>query len=333
MTGSGANGEDLDVVLGRFQSWAAKRTKSSPPDLKEKPSTKKSTSGNATIQSSDVREVSYDQALRASRYRRHEDIFSVDPVPEAASSIGSGRPVVEHSAHEDLPRSRRWSVDDDLELGPQLSRWPEVSFTKAISAADLPANPGRASTVSDPLAEPAPILRSIEMPAPAAPSTDAVVAKRAVVSKQGSSSWPANQEQNNSPTGSAFEATGESGSPYFHGSRSENAFSEVLKRTAAVTPPASARSVCLTLQAADGERARLQQSTAKASLSAAVYVRQCAIGIDDLRIQIEIALSRARREQQNKCKTMPGILPDRLRQFGARCWRRLRRSDDKFVEL
>lgn len=332
--GVGADGEDLNVVLGRFQSWAAARKSPSSGSSSHKPGAREKGSASAAALANEGREISYDQAVLASRYRRHEDLFAPDPIPDSAPKVAEERlPIEGRAATPDVaPPATRWNDAENAELKSRVSRWPEFSFNKAASAvADLQADVYRPTVVVDPVAvrvvDPAPAARFVEAPTSVPASFGPMTAKGGGPAKQASPDGPAKSGHRVSPAAAVAEAPAEAAKPAPHDSRAESTFSEVLERISAKAAAAPVRSVCLTLQAADGEQARLQESGAKANLSSAVYLRQCSLGIDDLRIQIETALSRARREQQGKIGTRLGIIPFGVLQLGARCWRRLRRSD------
>jgi hypothetical protein len=331
-TGVGADGEDLNVVLGRFQSWKAGRKEPSAPDLSNNSGTKESTSGNAAILSSDAREISYDQALRVSRYRRHEEVFSFDPIPDAPLSFARERPLGDSPTKDDLQATiSRWNDADDLKLQSRVSRWPEVSFIKATAAvADFPATVHPPTSLAAPIFEPVAARELVEastsIPGP-------VAAKTVKASEPSSPDGPTRSNRSDSSAAAGAEPPAATARPSSHGTRPETTFREVLKRTSSKTAATPQRSVCLTLQAADGEQARLQESAAKESLSAAVYLRQCSLNMDDLRVQIEIALSRVRKEQQDQSRAKLGGISASLRQFGARWRRKLRRWNDDFPGL
>jgi hypothetical protein len=330
-TGAGATTEELSVVLGRFQSWAAGRKKPSPENLSDKPGKNESRPGNSSALSSDVREISYDQALRASRYRRLDDVYPPDPIPDAPLHATNGQtPIGNRTVKEDsLPPLKRGSEDEDLDLKSRVSRWPEVSFIRAASAvADFPATMRQPNVVSVPLVDPAPAAPLLDAPMSVPASVAQVAAERAETAEQVGLEEPDLRNRQDTLAAANFEVEAETAkASSSHGSRPATTFSEALKRASAKTAHASTRSVCLTLQAADGEQARLQESAAKASLSSAVYLRQCSLGMDDLKVQIEIALSRARREEQGKDGTKLMRFASNIREFGVRCWRRLRRGN------
>jgi len=337
----GANSEALNVVLGRFQSWAA-----APAKLSDKAGTKKVGPPPGALVSTEAREISYDQAVRASRYRRHEEAFPPDPVPDPPLIAAKDGPRIGSlAAKEDLPaairKSNRSNGDEDVRQKSRVDqapgdRWPEASFIKAATAvanfptvAHDPLAVSEPIVVSEPIAEPTPKPKFVDIATPAPVDASPLLGKEDGVGKNNSPDGPSERGQRDSPAAVdeiLAAATAGSSSP---GSRAHSDFSEVMSRASAKTAPASPKSVCLTLHAADGERARLQESAAKASLSAAVYLRQCSLGMDDLRVQIEIALSRARLQQQRQDGRRFDGAPFRVLQFGARCWKKLRRSNSR----
>lgn len=330
-TGVGADGEDLNVVLGRFQSWAASRKSTPTGNLGDRPGSKERESASAAALSSGAREISYDQAVRASRYRRHEDVFTPDAIPVSPLAAGEERlPIGRSAGKEDLPApATRWSDSESAELKSRVNRWPEFSFIKAASAvADVPADVEKAADVSVPVADRAPASRPVEAPTSVSAGLGAKVAKGAEAPRQGAPEGAARSGYRVPPSAAESEAVAELARASPRGNLTESTFSEVMKRISAKSAPAPARSVCLTLQAADGEQARLPESGPKASLSSAVYLRQCSLVLDDLRVQIEIALSRSQRERRGKDRATGAGLP-----FGARWWRKLRRANDDVPRL
>ena len=110
-------------------------------------------------------------------------------------------------------------------------------------------------------------------------------------------------------------------------------FGQVLKGTAGLAATATAtletKSVALSLRVSDAEQARILACAARANLSVSAYLRQCALGVDELRDQVELALAQLH-QQDAKSKLPPGLsaIPSILGHFAARLFRRLHRSHD-----
>ena len=118
------------------------------------------------------------------------------------------------------------------------------------------------------------------------------------------------------------------------------AFRDVLKGTAALVAAAQpgaaplerAKSTSLTLRVSEDEQARIQACAAQANLSVSAYLRQCALGVDDLRNQVELALSTLH-EQQARAAPPPGLsaIPGILGRSAMQCFRRLRRNSEDYT--
>jgi hypothetical protein len=130
--------------------------------------------------------------------------------------------------------------------------------------------------------------------------------------------------------------------------RNPPAFREVLKGTPALAAgtmvagsqdlPASietAKVSCLTLRVSESEQARIQACAAQANLSLSAYLRQCALGVDELRSQVEIALVQLRDTPVSAPVAAPvptiappGIaaIPGILKRFLHQCFRREKKS-------
>src|SRR5271154_7024409 len=110
----GSNGEDLDLVLGRFKDWAetrrAKTFAASGSGIAALPIIAKSPL--------EARELSYEEALRASRYRRPADLAAIDPLlPEIdAGQAANANP--EENRHGYLEPAWR----ETSSPGPQFRR-------------------------------------------------------------------------------------------------------------------------------------------------------------------------------------------------------------------
>ena len=111
------------------------------------------------------------------------------------------------------------------------------------------------------------------------------------------------------------------------------AFGQVLKGTAGLAASATAvletKSVALSLRVSDIEQARILACAARANLSVSAYLRQCALGVDELRDQVELALVQLRKHDTTSTSP-PGLstIPRILGHFAARLFRRLRGNHD-----
>jgi hypothetical protein len=326
--GLGANGEDLNVVLERFQSWAATRTQARPATPTTKPITGQNGAGSGK-DTSGTREISYDQALRASRYRR------------PANDVSAGLPL-DPLARRDSPSdfnagAANAAQPKDLEMMPMEDRWPQVRFAK--TSADLVATHLEDSVTSIPAQSGAPgsqikaASRSAESPA-SVPADAAKAARRATGVKRAAEE-AVSAKRAHSAVGPAKVEAVPAPALASRQPQAKAAFRDVLKGTAALaTSPAAGsssisanKSTCLTLRVSDGEQARIQACAAQANLSVSAYLRQCALGVDELRNQVEVALLKLRQEQEREIP-QPGFaaIPGIFRRFGMRCMRGFQRS-------
>jgi hypothetical protein len=336
--GLGANGEDLNVVLGRFQSWAATRAQTQPATPLTKPITTQGGAG-AGKDAGDAREISYEQALRASRHRRPSNSSTGSPpnfMKKRAERSGSNNNGAIGAPPAD-PSSRRHEAEG-LEMRPLEHRWPEVRFAKA-SAALVAAHMEEAPTPN-----PAPSAgqashaksssRSAESPV-SVPAIAANTSRRATGIKRAAEKAVAAKP---SPAAVVPLKIGPVQKPDSPRDQLQPTFRDVLKGTAAqATSPvgssalSTGKSTCLTLRVSDGEQARIQACAAQANLSVSAYLRQCALGVDELRNQVEAALLKLQKEQERELP-QPGFaaIPGIFRRFGMRCLQGFRRTGDKY---
>jgi hypothetical protein len=89
------------------------------------------------------------------------------------------------------------------------------------------------------------------------------------------------------------------------------------------------KSIALSLRVSDAEQARIQVCAARANLSVSAYLRQCALGVDELRGQVELAIGELHK-QEAKSTPPPGIsaIPGILARFGMHWFQRLRGHHD-----
>ncbi len=106
-------------------------------------------------------------------------------------------------------------------------------------------------------------------------------------------------------------------------------FREVLEQTAGLAPAGkdgvalANKTVALSLRVSDAEQARIQACAARANVSVSAYLRQCALGVEELRGQVELALGELRRHEQ---PPLPGFsaIPRILLHVAGGWFRRLR---------
>jgi hypothetical protein len=113
------------------------------------------------------------------------------------------------------------------------------------------------------------------------------------------------------------------------------AFREVLRQSAGLTAAGKDggglenKMVALSLRVSDAEQARIQACAARANVSVSAYLRQCALGVEELRGQVELVLGELRERDVPKpapqgLSAIPGI----LREVAAGWFRRLRGHRD-----
>jgi hypothetical protein len=112
------------------------------------------------------------------------------------------------------------------------------------------------------------------------------------------------------------------------------AFREVLQRSAGLAAnnrdaALANKTVALSLRVSDAEQARIQACAARANVSVSAYLRQCALGVEELRDQVELALSELHKQDVQK-QVPPGLaaIPGILRHAAAGWFRRLRGNSD-----
>ena len=265
------NGEELDVVLGRFQSWAATQRPKSVP---------------ASNLPREAREISYEQALRTSSYRR----------PVALGKDAALDPML-----QDV-RIAGVSFKDSQPERPAEKR---VATGRTANTRSVPASVTK--TASEPV--------KAAVPAAAPPSQPA-------------------------RTGAANASKREAAAKSSRVSRTtQPAFRDVLEGTAALTAahdsPAAAldraKSQALTLRVSDTEQARIQACAAQANLSVSAYLRQCALGVDELREQVRMALCTLNLPQ-HETAVQPGLsaIPGILGRFASRWLGRWRKPPESY---
>jgi hypothetical protein len=112
------------------------------------------------------------------------------------------------------------------------------------------------------------------------------------------------------------------------------AFRDVLQETAGLAAGKTVavtegKTVALSLRVSDVEQARIQAGAAQANLSVSAYLRQCAMGVDELRNQVRLALCELQKGD-SKPAPLPGLraIPGILTRFANQCLERLRGRQD-----
>lgn len=403
-SGIAPNGENLDGVLGRFQQWT--QTGRSRPPAKLGGRAKAGRGDDAAVGrlSGEAREVSYEQALRASRYRRPSLPDPIDPaLPElsptkAANSKSNGQERVLPEVQWDDGHAGGMTT---LGKGAPLPRFAAASGTVATESpstatpSPLPGTPPRSKTEERPAA--AAVSPSSKSASPAekksppvdasrkranptrraeAPRTESGLgttrsagasppevkapAKRHPVKAERETTKPKAKPHAARPTGARLMKSqpAEDSTPARREESSQPAFREMLESAALEVPAAAtlkngavtALTLCITQEekarleadatkanlsvpdylrecALGGKQTRIESRSSQANLCVAVYLRQGVLGPDELRDQVEMALSRLYGQQAQAAPAPPhGIsaLPGILGSFARRCIRRLR---------
>jgi hypothetical protein len=238
------NAEDLDSVLGRFQDWANACHEQPISKHGSTPGRGRAATPKKANLALGARDASYEQALRASSYRR-----TVSPETETS-------PLPQPQTPAPLPVE---TPESYLRASPQRPTVIPVAAPPAPDFADLPT------------------LTTDRKP---------------------------------------------------HGAHAP--FREVMRETAGLvsTPKTSApgeiRSNALSLRVSGAEQARIRAGAAEANLSVSAYLRQCALSVDVLRDQVELALVELQK-QGPKAAPPPGLaaIPGILGRFATRCFRHL----------
>jgi hypothetical protein len=339
--GVGSAEEDLNNVLTRFQEWSRKGPSASKSGLPSNigrvtPSKKVSLAAGA-------RELSYEQALRATSYRRQSYQTPAQAAPPqplattaaelpeldslttatkktstapAAKASSTDPPRAPKNAKSRADRRARISASASVETAAAV-----IGATTAPQSATLPGVPPRPSANRRKRAsgvEPkSPILshgrnRAPQSSLPAAVQIDPALPELT-------------QLRNPSPTRS----------PSIQPAVAQPAFREVIQQSAglAATAKESAtpenKTIALSLRVSDAEQARIQACAARANVSVSAYLRQCALGVEELRDQVELALGELRKQDTQKA-TPPGLsaIPRILRDAATGWLRRVRGNRD-----
>jgi hypothetical protein len=347
------NGADVDVVMGRFQNWAEmRRPKNAAPRGGEV---------SAANPAREIRDVSYEQALRASKYRRPSDPISLDPLLAAdAAADNSPRaepPPVRLQAAEEgrdersikrSPPAQQQPHPIELmaaaapplhipqPLAPVMELQPEAAVEAVPSetkTAVAKADAAQPIEVKSPEAKP-PAARKI---APerrnAASSGKGSAVRQAAAKSETEKLQPPEIEAAEPATTAAATETPHPANSTRRPDRSRPAFRDVLEGTAAlvaasqpVAPPLErGKATVLTLRVSEAEQEQIQACAARANSSVSAYLRQCALGVDDLRQQVELALLNLR-QREARSEPEPGLaaIPGILRRCGIQFFAKFR---------
>jgi hypothetical protein len=318
----GPTPEDLDRVLSRFQKWSGTQSGTAASKSGSPSNTGRTNPSKKANLAAGARELSYEQALRATSYRRQ--IYQVPSTPPAANAgaelpdLGSVATAAEKTlsasafkASSDRPpkvpnnvepraRRARMAAPPVVEIAPAAVVGATKRRKKA-SGAGLKSSVRTGGGNSTPRPNLAPVV-------PVGPPSTESNQPRNSTSSRASSIQPA---------------------------IAQPAFREVLQQSAglAATAKDSAavenKTIALSLRVSDAEQARIQACAARANVSVSAYLRQCALGVEELRDQVELALGELRKQDAQKA-ALPGLsqIPRILRQVAAGWFRRLRGKHD-----
>jgi hypothetical protein len=235
LTGGPAPGrpeEDLDGVLSRFQNWTKMHQETVSGTMRGTPQENAKFVGGA-------REVSYEQALRRSGYRRPVDTPPVGaPVAAAAPAPATAASLAEAAKPKTTTPGK-----------------------KMATAARAKAPAARKSTISYPASE---------SPTKAGPAAGSPASRGAET---------ASGRARNSPQGGQIvpaTSARKRGRPAFDEVLRESALAH--SSPAALATLETAGTITLTLRMAEAEHAKIQARAAFANLSVSEYLLQCALG-------------------------------------------------------
>ena len=302
---AGANADDLDSVLGRFQEWTKARGEQPGAKFSSTASLGRAKASKQVNLTHGARELSYEQALRASSYRRPV----LSPVNEATA------PAVE-SFQTTVAEVRKPNVDLDAR---------RESASEPVRHVGLRSSKAPSPEVSD-------TARTLRVKGPAATAPEPRKKTRRNTEKS-----QAVSEKSVRPANSG-RIPGPPIVPLMV--NPQPVFREVLREAAGLAAPTRSASipeanllvsktVAISLRVSDAEQARIQAGAARANLSVSAYLRQCALGVDELRAQVELALS-GLHKQETRPQAAPGMkdIPGIFVRFAARCFRKLRGRHD-----
>lgn len=316
-TGVGPNTEDLDGVLGRFQDWANARRDQPISKYGSIVTKSRGAASQKANLAAGARELTYEQALRASSYRR-----TANPEATAASPRTLGPQPTANSQAE----------------SPELHSATSPRYATATAGTVKPAPASKTISTAD-----SGKIRTIRSRGSRA-EIDTAAAR--IPRSRGAAPKPQSRDESRPPRSSfeppvavvslAPEVTRlQSSTPARKPHRTQPAFREVLQGTAGLAASAKAngvsesKSIALSLRVSDADQARIQACAARANLSMSAYLRQCALGVDALRDQVELAIGELQR-QEALSAAPPGVsaIPGILGRFATRWFRWLRAHND-----
>ncbi|AXC11648.1 hypothetical protein ACPOL_2324 [Acidisarcina polymorpha] len=317
--GSGTSVEDLDVVLGRFQNWTMIAQGKSGDRAKDPPgSTKAKLAGEA-------REISYEQALKASRYRRPAEMNNGPAVPKAAPNLQT----------EAAPDPVRSAAEPDPSIHAthrniESTMWDEVGVNRPLRRLDpLKGNPltvqtkegdGRmAAGGTDAIATVSQGIKAAAMDSRVEISSPAVGATKLAPQASQSAANRSRKQLSQKTTATSGDASAsmlaaliKSKAEFASSSAKRKAiapavFKDVLREQEALASVVSSaaplvecpRATLLTLRVSDAEQMQIEASAARADLSVSAYLRKSALGLADPRREMEVTLPGSNTAQQS----------------------------------
>jgi hypothetical protein len=363
-SGAESNVEDIDGILGRFQDWS--KARSSPPSANFGPGLGREAEPRKANLTAGTRELSYEQALRASSYRRPppqpfpQPFLETPPPPQAPATAAppTAAPDVEMKPRPSVAKPDGMYADksggraNGSKTGSVRGSGANSGTTRrAANPAAAKSSQSRAATaISDPGAvgaKPIPqhgikagssktsarSTRRRQNTQTSRPASAAAVRAQILAS-------PAEPSRAPMPTVAPSRPAAAS-APAPRLPRPQPAFRDVFQGTTELIaapkpePFPDPKSIALSLRVSDAEQARIQACAARANLSVSAYLRQCALGVDVLRDQVELALV-ALQKQEVKPGRPPGLsaIPGILGRFATQWFRRRReRAEPSGISL
>jgi hypothetical protein len=342
-----SNPEDINSVLGRFQQWADTQSSRSSGPMHSARSAR--ASGAKTGSPQRTRESSYEDALRASSYRRTVSTvtttaatasFGSAPSPakekklepelksQPAIPVSSRTPSQASSEFSDLPASEAFeSAPGATKSAAKRAKSPASQKPSTKKSPNAQKSRQRRSSKAEMLAAGQPKKRNTTRASSTAVHLRADMPQFAVASSRATRVITASSAtQKPEPTVSSVMQQLPVVQPV---GNEASAFREVFEQSAGLTTANRStgitdnRSVALSLRVSETEHARIIACATRANLSVSAYLRQCALGVDELRGQVAAALGELQKVEA-KTATPSGsrIIPARLAQFASRCFHR-----------
>ena len=338
------NAENLDGVLGRFQDWA--RARRDQPISKCGAASGQGAGARKANLAGGTRELSYEQALRASSYRRPEHPVASEISAQALKPQPAANPPAESPEPDATTNVGGPSITARV-AKPRPAAPAETSNTAdsrrvraGRSKTSTPMQTAKVAASVPRLSQPA-TAAGVEGP-PSGGGSERRNRGRITMPKSQVRSGNARRLPRPSPEPGlsivpplTAGTRPETSTPNRPPQRAQPAFREVFKATAGLAATAkpdaihACKSIALSLRVSDAEQARIQACAARASLSVSAYLRQCALGVDELRDQVELALDKLH-QQDTKFTAPPGLaaIPGILGRFASHWFHRLRGHDD-----